>query len=253
MSFFYLTKAKSQKVILPRKHKDYAWLPFKFTVKSNTFNKNLFKKAEKFLNKRNKGLTMMEILIVLLIILILWGITIEVFRPQGYLITAKDIRRISDLRILESALKTYLTATPSPNLGPANKGIDESSSTIFISVPFDKEDVRTQILIWNGKTYYFSQVDSKEYFKKDGNGWIPVNFTLLPYPQLSVLPVDPLNSYGKKFFYSYVFNRTSSTFEINANLEFIDYDKSIAADGGDNQNIYEVGNDLNLMPNNLYY
>lgn len=254
---FFLAKSKSQKVILSEEHKGYVWLPFKPALQLITFNKHLLKKAESFLNKKNKGFTLIEILIVLAMILILFGITSQIFKPSYYLQKSRDVKRIGDLKALELALRTYLTATSSPNLGPANKGVDEASSTIFISVPFDKEDMRGQTLILNGKTYYFSQASSTEYFKNDGNGWIPVNFTILPYLPISTLPADPLNSYNKKFFYSYVFNRASSTFEINANLEFVDYkygssNDQVSIDGGDNDNIYEVGNALNLMPNNLY-
>ncbi len=254
---FFLAKAKNQKVILSEEHKGYVWLSFKSALQLITFNKNLLKKAENFLNKRNRGFTLIEILIVLAMILILFGITSQILKPAYYLQKSRDIKRIGDLKALELALKTYLTATSSPNLGPPNKGVDEASSTIFISVPFDKEDVRTRTLTWNSKTYYFSQASSTEYFKNNGNGWIPINFTVLPYSPISALPADPFNSYNKRFFYSYVFNRASSTFEINVNLEFIDYkyggsNDQVNTDGGDNQNIYEVGNALNLMPNNLY-
>jgi len=204
-----------------------------------------------------KGFTLIELLIVVSLILILFALTSQVFKPASYLRKTRDIKRIGDLKALDTALKVYLTATTTPNLGPANKGVDESNPTIFISVPFDKEDVRSQTLVWNSKTYYFSQASSSEIYKNDGNGWLPVNLNSLVYPPLFAYPVDPINSYNKKFFYSYVFNRASSTFEINAKLEFEGYkfggsEDKVSTDGGDNQNIYEVGNNLNLMPNNLY-
>jgi prepilin-type N-terminal cleavage/methylation domain-containing protein len=254
---FYLAKAKSQKVRLSKEHKGYVWLPYKPAYNLITYEKDIIKSAENFLNKRSYGFTLIEILIVISVILILFSVTAQIFKPAAYLRKTRDIKRLADLQALDVALKTYLTTTTSPNLGPANKGVDEASSTIFISVPFDKEDKRNQTIVWNGKTYYFSQASSSEYFKNNGQGWLPVNLNILPYPPLFAYPVDPINSYNKKFFYSYVFKRVSSTYEINANLEYENYkqgglEDKTSNDAGDNQNILEIGNDKTLMPNNLY-
>ena len=255
---FYLAKAKSQKVRLSKEHKGYVWLPYKPAYNLITYEKDILKSAEFFLNKmqtKRRGFTLIEILIVISMILVLFAITLQIFKPAAYLRKTRDIKRISDLKALEVALTTYLISTTSPNLGPTGKGVDEASSTIFISVPFDKEDIRSQTLVWNAKTYYFSQASSTEYFKNNGSGWLPVNLSSLPYPPLFAYPADPLNSYNKKFFYSYVFKRESSTYEINANLEYEGYKgigKRTDTDGGDNSNVFEVGNDKRLMPNNLY-
>jgi prepilin-type N-terminal cleavage/methylation domain-containing protein len=254
---FYLAKAKSQRIMLSKEHKGYVWLPYKSAYNLITYEKDIIKSAENFLNKKSYGFTLIEILIVISMILIIFSVTTQIFKPAAYLRKTRDIKRLADLQALDVALKTYLTATTSPNLGPANKGVDEASSTIFISVPFDKEDVRNLTLIWNGKTYYFSQASSSEYFKNNGQGWLPVNLSILPYPPLFAYPADPINSYNKKFFYSYVFKRASSTYEINANLEYENYKRGgiedkTSNDAGDNQNILEIGNDKTLMPNNLY-
>jgi len=269
---FYLAKAKSQRVRLSEEHKGYVWLDFKSAYKLITYEKGILKSAENFLNslkpkakrglalpkhKAEMGFTLIELLVVLAMILVLFAITLQAFKPEAYLRKTRDIKRIGDLKAIDMALKIYLTATTSPNLGPANKGVNESSPTIFISVPFNKEDIRSTTMSWNSKTYYFAQVSSTEVYKNDGNGWIPIDLSLLPYPPLFAYPVDPINSYNKKLFYSYVFNRASSTFEVNAKLEFEGYklnglEDKVSTDGGDNSNIYEVGNNLNLMPNNLY-
>jgi bis(5'-nucleosidyl)-tetraphosphatase len=254
---FYLAKAKSQKVRLSKEHKGYVWLPYKSAYNLITYEKDIIKSAENFLNKKNYGFTLIEILIVISMILILFSVTTQIFKPAAYLRKTRDIKRLADLQALDVALKTYLIATTSPNLGPTNTGIDEASPMIFISVPFDKEDVRSQTIVWNAKTYYFSQASSSEYFKNNGQGWLPVNLSILPYPPLSAYPVDPINSYNKKFFYSYVFKKASSTYEINANLEYENYkqggfEDKTSNDAGDNPNILEIGNDKTLMPNNLY-
>jgi bis(5'-nucleosidyl)-tetraphosphatase len=254
---FYLAKAKSQRVRLSKEHKGYVWLPYKPAFDLITYEKDIIKSAENFLSKKSYGFTLIEILIVISMILILFSVTAQIFKPAAYLRKTRDIKRLADLQALDVALKTYLTATSSPNLGPDNKGVDEASSTIFISVPFDKEDVRSQTIVWNGKTYYFSQASSSEYFKNNGQGWLPVNLSVLPYPPLFAYPVDPINSYNKKFFYSYVFKRASSTYEINANLEYENYkqgglEDKTSNDAGDNPDILEIGTDKTLMPNNLY-
>lgn len=222
------------------------------------FSKNNHQKDFSLIKlKKGSGFTLIELLISLSMVIVLLTLTLQMFKPAAYFRKSRDIKRISDLKALEMALKVYLTATSSPNLGPANKGINESSPTIFISVPFNKEDVRNQTLIWNSKTYYFAQVSSSEVYKNNGQGWLPVNLNTLIYPPVFAYPIDPINSWNQKLFYSYVFHRASSTFEINAKLEFEGYklngaEDKVSTDGGDNQNIYEVGNSLNLMPNNLY-
>jgi prepilin-type N-terminal cleavage/methylation domain-containing protein len=258
---FYLAKAKSQQVRLSQEHKGYVWFDFKSAYKLITYEKGILKSAENFLNslkpRAKAGFTLIELLVVLSMILVLFALASQAFKPAAYLRKTRDIKRIADLKAIDMALKVYLTATTTPSLGPANKGVDQASSTIFISVPFDKEDIRNQTLPWNSKTYYFSQVSSTEGYKNNGNGWLPVNLSLLPSQPLFAYPVDPINSYGKKLFYSYVFNQANLDFEVNAKLEFEGYklngpEDKVSTDGGNNQDIYEVGNNLNLMPNNLY-
>ncbi len=255
---FYLAQAKTQKVRLSEEHKGYVWLPYEKAFELITFNKEILKDAEEFLRRKfTRGFTLIEILVVIAMILILFSITTQIFKPTVYLTKARDSKRIADLKALEIALNTYLNVTSSPNLGPINKGVDETSPTIFISIPFDKEDLRNQTLVWGSKTYYFSQASSTEFFKNNGQGWLPVNLSALPYQPLFAYPYDPINSYQNKLFYSYVFKRASSTFEINANLEYEGYkyqgnEDKTSIDGGDNQNILEIGNDKTLMPNNLY-
>jgi len=257
---FYLAKVKSQQVRLSKEHKGYVWLPYRDAYNLVTYEKDILRSAEFFLNKiqtKNFGFTLVELLLVLSMILILFSITSQIFKPTAYIKKTRDIKRITDLKALDVALKAYLIATTSPNLGPANEGVDEASPTIFISIPFDKENIQTVTTSWNSKTYYFSQASSTEYFKNNGQGWLPVDLSFLPYPPLFAYPADPLNSYDKKFFYSYVFKRSSSTYEINANLEYENYkqgnpEDKVSTDDGDNPNIYEIGNDETLMPNNLY-
>ncbi len=204
-----------------------------------------------------KGFTLFEILLVLLIIFLIFSITLQIFNFSEYFKKSRDLKRISDMQILNNTFNLYLNLIENPSLGPLNTSINEATPTIFISIPFDKEDIRNLTISSGSQTFYFSQVSSTEYFKNNGEGWLPVNFTILPNVPLSILPVDPINSYSQKLFYSYVFKRSSSTYEINTRLESKNYnylgkEDKTSTDDGDNIYLLEIGNDKTLMPNNLY-
>jgi type II secretory pathway pseudopilin PulG len=204
-----------------------------------------------------KGFTLFEILLVLLIIFLIFSITLQIFNFSEYFKKSRDLKRISDMQILNNTFNLYLNLIESPSLGPSNTSINEATPTIFISIPFDKENIRNLTISSGSQTFYFSQVSSTEYFKNNGEGWLPVNFTILPNVPLSILPVDPINSYSQKLFYSYIFKRSSSTYEINTKLESKNYnylgkEDKTSTDNGDNIYLLEIGNDKTLMPNNLY-
>jgi Tfp pilus assembly protein PilE len=204
-----------------------------------------------------KGFTLFEILLVLLIIFLIFSITLQIFNFSEYFKKSRDLKRISDMQILNNTFNLYLNLIENPSLGPSNTSINEATPTIFISIPFDKEDIRNLTISSGSQTFYFSQVSSTEYFKNNGEGWLPVNFTILPNVPLSILPVDPINSYSQKLFYSYIFKRSSSTYEINTKLESKNYnylgkEDKTSTDDGDNIYLLEIGNDKTLMPNNLY-
>lgn len=204
------------------------------------------------------GFTIIEVLITLGIIVIIATLITQVFKPTVYFQKTRDIKRITDLKGIEIAIKTYLLANETPVLGPTNTAYDEATPTVFISVPFDKEDKRSLTFVWQSKTFKLYQVSSTEMYKNNSQGWLPINFSVLIYPPLSALPVDPINSYNNhRFFYSYVFKRSSSTFELNAKLEssFYNYqgsDDKTGTDNGDNNNIYELGTEKTLIPDSLY-
>lgn len=197
-----------------------------------------------------KGFTLLEILTVIFLLMVIISITGIVIKPQIFFQRSRDLKRINDLRSLEIAINTYLTSTSTPVLGPANRGYGESSPTVFISVPYDKEDKRNNFV----GGFYIYQVSSADLYKINGSGWLPINFTSMIYLPLNFLPVDPLNSYSAKFFYSYVFRRNPPSFEINANLEYPPFkfggsEDKVSFDGGNNNYIFEVGSDKNLMSN----
>lgn len=199
-----------------------------------------------------KGFTLLEILAVIFLLMVILGLTIITINPYVYFQRTRDFKRINDLRALEVAINTYINVTSTPILAPWGRNVGETNQSIFISVPFDREDKRGRI-----GDFYIYQASSTNYLKIDGQGWLPINFSSLPYPPLTSLPIDPINSYSRKYFYSYVATTSQKAFEINANLEssifkFGGGSDYTSTDLGDNPNIFEVGNRKNLMPINLY-
>ena len=100
-------------------------------------------------------------------------------------------------------------------------------------------------------------------FKTDGNGWIPVNLNAIAGGSpLSNMPADPTNTVtaagpiggtggtGDKV-YRYGCDDAKHIFEIDAVLESTAYtvtDNKQAKDGGDNDNYYEIGNSVGILP-----
>jgi len=199
-----------------------------------------------------KGFTLLEILTVIFLLMVILGMTALVIKPQTFFQRTRDLKRMSDLQSLELAIKNYLLSTSSPSLGPLGRGVGEATPTVFISVPWNVEDMRAT----SSGGFYIYQVSSANLFKIDGQGWLPINFASMLFPSLNSLPVDPINSYTRSYFYSYVFRRSDNTFEINANLEYPGFRSGGAedkegTDRGNNQNLYEVGTNKSLM-NNVY-
>jgi prepilin-type N-terminal cleavage/methylation domain-containing protein len=91
---FYLAKAKSQRVRLSKEHKGYVWLPYKSAYNLITYEKDIIKSAENFLNRKSYGFTLIEILIVISMILILFSVTAQIFKPTAYLRKTRDIKKI---------------------------------------------------------------------------------------------------------------------------------------------------------------
>ena len=205
-----------------------------------------------------KGFTLIEILAVLAGIAVIAGLLVTLIKPLELFKCARDSQRMNDLQVLSSAIQHYIISTNDIDLdGPyQNRGIDEASSTIFISVPSDKESLPTTFVVGTS-TFIVNSVNSNNLKNIDGTGWLPINFQSLAVRAINVLPIDPVNSYASKYFYSYVFHRGMRGFELNANLECNRYkkggaDDKTSTDGGDDPDVYEVGSMLTLLPSEIY-
>jgi prepilin-type N-terminal cleavage/methylation domain-containing protein len=205
-----------------------------------------------------KGFTLIEILAVLAGIAVIAGLLVTLIKPLELFKCARDSQRMNDLQALSSAIQHYIISTNDIDLdGPyQNRGVDEASSTIFISVPSDKESLPNTFVVGTS-TFIVNSVNSNNLKNIDGTGWLPINFQSLEVRAINVLPIDPINSYASKYFYSYVFHRGMRSFELNANLECNRYKKGgvedkTFTDGGDDPDVYEVGSMLTLLPSEIY-
>jgi hypothetical protein len=88
--------------------------------------------------------------------------------------------------------------------------------------------------------YQYKCQTTQNYLKVDGNGWIPVNFTLGKIFAISNLPVDPLNN--NQYFYAYQTrqNRYKLTIRFENEYNML----KMASDGGIDPTLYEAGTDL---------
>ncbi|MGC8981681.1 MAG: prepilin-type N-terminal cleavage/methylation domain-containing protein [Minisyncoccia bacterium] len=197
-----------------------------------------------------KGFTLIELMVAVGIFSIILGIIFTFFNPIEFAKRQRDIKRMNDLNALSSAIETCIAVNPYCNLG-----FNENS--IYISVPYGKEDIPATTTDANGKVWMINTVSTSSLYNINGTGWLPVDFSTLKYSPLSSLPVDPINSFSQRYFYSYVFKIDTKEFEIDANLEYQDFRKGgrndkVSKDGGSDLEIYEVGNNKCLIYNTLY-
>jgi len=175
-----------------------------------------------------KGFTLLELLIVIGILAILSTTMVLVINPAEMLRRARDSQRLSDLGSINTALSFYLTESANPDL-------DGSTSTAAYC--YDHPDIVEGATNCGGKT-------STIFIAKqtvDNLGWIPVNLSELtggsPIPSF---PIDPNPAAGKRY-YIYLPDQTNLVFELLANMESTTYTANEAKDGGNLNDIYEIG------------
>jgi fibronectin type 3 domain-containing protein len=202
---------------------------------------------------KKTGFGLIELLIALAGLGVLTSIVYFYLNPAEIFKCSRDVQRINDLNILSSAISDYISKSQNIDLdGPY---YSYSSNTIFISIPKDKESTSSSF-IENGIFYNLIQPSSTYYLTLiNGQGWLPINFYDL-YPQaprpINSLPIDPINSFNNNLFYSYSFNKFNNTFELNAKIECQKLMEKAKNDGGDANDIYEVGTNLKLIPPVIY-
>jgi len=157
-----------------------------------------------------KGFTVFELIIGIAIITILVTFLTLLIRPQFLYAQTRDKKRISDISTLERIVV--------------------------------ESKVDSQTYPGTPNTTYYSNIlpsGSLGPLSKISQGWLGNSSGLTVYN--SKLPLDPLNNST----YRYVYRHNGASYEINAVLEA--ETSLMGSDGGDDVNVYELGNDLTLL------
>lgn len=156
---------------------------------------------------KTEGFTIVEILVVVSIVLMMLTLVLLYVNPIKNKKRSRDNKRLSSLQTLDRYVNEY---TLDNQIYPDEASVLRRSNVL--PAPSDQLQGIT-------------------------SGWILADFSEYG----SVLPTDPLND--GDYFYSYTHNGVS--YELNAKLEYnLDLMEN---DGGNDPNLYEIGNNLTLM------
>jgi prepilin-type N-terminal cleavage/methylation domain-containing protein len=224
-----------------------------------------------FMKKRkDKGFTLLELLIVIAIIAILSVALVIVLNPAETLKKARDAQRISDLSTLKTAMGLYMTGVTPVYLGATGSnaacqttaGTWGTNNKIFYSVPSITTSITgTTLDGGTGSVPAASQVSTvAANGLTNGTGWIPVNFTnITGGSPISNIPVDPINTVSATpvntdLVYRYACAYTAAgvpSYEIDASLESAAYTTAPndmrLNDGGNSNSYYETGTNLLIL------
>ena len=197
--------------------------------------------------RKDRGFTLIELLVVVAIIAILAVVVVLTLNPSELIRQSRDSNRLSDLATLKSAISFYLQDNATPNLASSSGGY----ASCYLSTTSGNGTTTTKCGVFAnaGGTNNMSTTQTL-YRKVDSTGWVPVNLSNISYgTPLNVLPVDPVNN--ASYYYAYAASSTNNVFELDAWLESSKYNKggtndAPSKDGGDNQNVYEIGTNLSL-------
>jgi len=204
-----------------------------------------------------KGFTLLELLIVIAILSILAMALILVLNPAETLKKSRDTQRMTDLSTIKTAIGLYLTNVTTPDLSHDSNARCVGGSgqdSIFYSAAITDEDVAGS----TGNSVFANAGKGDV----DGNGWLPIDLTVISTgAPISNFPLDPVNSAAngtstaaavtdEALTYRYSCS-TDFTYEIDARLESSDLGSKMTADGGNNDDLYEVGTKLTILPASL--
>lgn len=177
----------------------------------------------KTVRKEGEGFTLVELLVVIAIIAILAAVVVLIINPLELTRRGRDATRLSDLANLQNAI---------------NVAVQEATSS-----------GATNTILCNGGAAPCSGNSNdpgSNTRKADGTGWVKVNLSAQKSVSVPTLPADPVND--ATYHYSYATSSNGSAWEIDAVLESDQQKGKMTTDGGNNDNVYEVGSDLTIIP-----
>lgn len=171
------------------------------------------------INSLKKGFTLVELLIVIAVLAVLATAAVFILNPAELLARGRDSTRVSDLAVLNSAIKLYVTdrnGVSDFSLGTCNYGTHgriSDTATGTISHTFTSAGSNDNARRLGGRGV-------------DGTGWVDINFrTISTGSPLGRLPADPVNDANYTYRYKCL---SESDYEINAVFESMKYNHTSA-------------------------
>ncbi|MCX8016044.1 MAG: prepilin-type N-terminal cleavage/methylation domain-containing protein [Patescibacteria group bacterium] len=192
----------------------------------------------KLSGKISPSFTLIELLIVIAILAVLMSVIVITINPTEMLKRTRDVRRLSDLKTLNSALSVYSASNPDGFFGNLN--------TVYISIPDSSPTCANLGLPALPTGWSYACSNSTNYRKTDGAGWIPINLKNLDIGSpISALPIDPINSTTSGQYYTYV---VGGSWELNAILESDKYRNDKTLTKQNFPGVLSFGSNINLSP-----
>ena len=166
----------------------------------------------------SKGFTLVELLVVIAIIAILAAVVVLIINPIELTKRGRDAARLTDLANLQQAINVAAQEATSSGAAILCSGVSAPCSAN-------------------------SNDGGANTRKSDGTGWVKVNLSSQKSVSVPTLPADQINNAT----YRYTYSSDGDSWEINAVLESAQYADKMTTDGGDSNDVYEVGSNLTLI------